>query len=62
MGVGVWDFKGKEDNLQEDGKSKCLVKKHLPCQAETRGHRAVCVKTGFSLIFSQSTIASSCSL
>lgn len=37
--VGVWNFKGEEDNLQEAGKSKCLVNKHLPYYAETLGHR-----------------------
>lgn len=35
----VWDFKGKEENLQEDGKSKCLVNKALSFYAETMGHR-----------------------
>ena len=32
--VLVWDFKGEEDSSQGDGKSKCLVNKCLPCQAE----------------------------
>ena len=38
-GVGVWDFKGEKDNLQEDGKSKCLVSRCLLGHAEKMGHR-----------------------
>lgn len=45
-GVGVWGFKGKEDNSQKDGKSKCLVNKCLPCSAETMGHRKHFHQTG----------------
>ena len=30
--VGVWDFKGEKDSSQEDGKSKCLINKCLPCE------------------------------
>ena len=33
-GVGFWDFNGKEDNLQKDGKSKCLVNEYLLCHGE----------------------------
>lgn len=32
-GSGV--SKGQEDNLQEDGKRKCLVNKCVPCHKET---------------------------
>lgn len=32
--TGFWDIKGKEDNLQEDGKNKHLVNKCLQCHAD----------------------------
>lgn len=35
MEVGGWDFKGEEDNSQEDGKDKYLVNKCLLCNAES---------------------------
>ena len=34
-GIGVQDFKGEKDNSQEDGESKCLVKKYS-CHALQR--------------------------
>lgn len=36
-GIRVWDFKGKKDNSQGDGKTICLVNKFLVCHAETLG-------------------------
>ena len=33
-GVGVWDFKGEENNSWEDEKSKSLVNKCLLCLAD----------------------------
>jgi len=36
--VGVWDFKGKECNSQEDERVKCLVNKCLLGHSETMGH------------------------
>lgn len=35
--VVVWDFPGKEGNLQEDEKSKCLVNKCLLSPAKKMG-------------------------
>lgn len=35
----VWGFKEKEDNSQDDGKSKHLVSKCSPCPWEAVGHR-----------------------
>lgn len=37
-GLGLCNFTGKEDNLQGNGKSKCLIYKCLSRHAETRGH------------------------
>lgn len=37
-GLRVWGFKGKENNSQEDGKSKDLAIKCLQCHTETVGH------------------------
>ena len=37
--TGVWDFKGNEDNSQEDEKSKCLVNKCFLGHPKTMGHR-----------------------
>ena len=39
MGVGVWSFKEKEDNSQEDEKSKYLVNKYVLGHKEMTGHR-----------------------
>ena len=33
--VGVGDFK-REDDLEEDGKSKCSVNKRFPCHTEAK--------------------------
>ena len=46
--IGVWGFKRKEDNSQEDRKSKCLVNKCLPRQWERRGHREYFEHIGLS--------------
>ena len=37
--AGVWDYKRKGSNLQEDKKSKNLVNKCLLGQLDTMGHR-----------------------
>lgn len=37
--AGVWGFKGKKDNSEEDGKSMCLVNQCLPGHARDNGHR-----------------------
>lgn len=37
-GVGVWDYRGVEYNLQGDGKSQCLENKSLSCHVEIMGH------------------------
>ena len=33
-GIGIWVFKGEEENSQQDEKSKCLVNKCLPYHAD----------------------------
>lgn len=43
--AGVWDFK-REDSLRQDGKSKCLLNKCLPCLSETMEHREEFEQTG----------------
>ena len=37
--VGIWDFKGKEGNSQEDEKEQVSVHKCLLGHTETTGHR-----------------------
>ena len=39
--VGIWGFKGKEDDSQEDGKGERLANKLFSCQEETMDMRGL---------------------
>ena len=45
-GAGILNYTGKEENSQENGKSKCLVNKCLPHSAATMGLQGDLEETG----------------